>query len=80
MAQALTKAGFWWNATEVERVVSDDQALNQSLTWMREHKLGRNRLLDTLLAATCYRSGVSRVMTSNAHDYRIFGVFGLTET
>lgn len=80
MAQALGKAGFWWNATEVERVVPDDQAVSQFLAWMQEHNLGRKRLLDTLLAATYYRSGVTRIVTSNARDYRVFGVFELTET
>lgn len=80
MAQALGKAGFWWNATEVERVVPDDQAVSQFLAWMQQHGLGRKRLLDTLLAATYYRSGVTRIATSNARDYRVFGVFELTET
>ena len=44
-----------------------------------EHDLGRKRLLDTLLAATYYRGGVTRIVTSNARDYRVFGVFDLIE-
>ena len=80
MAQALAKARFWWNAREVEQVVPDDQAVAQFLAWMQEHGLGRKRLLDTLLAATYYRSGVTRIVTSNARDYRVFGVFELTQT
>ena len=79
MAQALAKAGFWWNATEVERIIPDDQVVSQFLAWMQEHRLGRKRLLDTMLAATYYRSGVTRIVTSNARDYRVFGVFELTE-
>ena len=79
MAQALAKAGFWWNATEVERIVPNDQVVSQFLAWMQEHRLGRKRLLDTLLAATYYQSGVTRIVTSNARDYRVFGVFELTE-
>ena len=59
MAQALAKASFWWNATEVERIVPDDQAVSQFVTWMQTHGLGRKRLLDTLLAATYYRSGIT---------------------
>ncbi len=80
MAQALARADFWWNATEVERIVPDEQVVRQFLAWMREHGLGRKRLLDTLLAATYYRRGVTRIVSSNARDYRVFGVFELIET
>ena len=75
MAQALAKASFWWNAREVERVFPDEQVVHRFLVWMREHGLGRRRLLDTLLAATYYESGITRIVTSNARDYRVFGVF-----
>ena len=75
MVQALAKASFWWNATEVERIFPNDQVVRRFLAWMREHSLGRKRLLDTLLAATYYESGITRVVTSNARDYRVFGVF-----
>ena len=80
MTQALAKANFWWNAAEVERIFPDDQAASQFFAWVREHALGRKRLLDTLLAATYYRSGVTRIVTSNARDFRVFGVFELIET
>lgn len=79
MAQALAKASFWWSATEVERILPDDQAVSRFLAWMQEHGLGCRRLLDTLLAATYYESGVTRIVTSNARDYRVFGVFELVE-
>ena len=79
VTQALSRASFWWNATEVERIVPDDQVVSQFLAWMGEHHLGRKRLLDTLLAATYYRSGVTRIVTSNTRDYRVFGVFELIE-
>ena len=80
VAQALARADFWWNATEVERIVPDEQVVRQFLAWMREHGLGRKRLLDTLLAATYYRRGVTRIVSSNARNYRVFGVFELIET
>ena len=80
MAQALARADFWWNATEVERMVPDEQVVRQLLAWMREHGLGRKRLLDTLLAATYYGRGVTRIVSSHARDYRVFGVFELIET
>ena len=79
MAQALAKANFWWGAAEVERVFPDEQAVGRFLAWMQEHGLGRRRLLDTLLAATYHRAGVTRIVTSNARDFRVFGVFELIE-
>lgn len=79
MAQALAKANFWWGSAEVERVFPDEQAVGKFLAWMQEHGLGRRRLLDTLLAATYHRAGVTRIVTSNARDYRVFGVFELIE-
>ena len=79
MAQALAKANCWWNAREMERVFPQEQTVGQFLTWMGEHRLGRKRLLDTLLAATYYDNGVTRIVTSNARDYQVFGVFELIE-
>lgn len=61
-------------------MVPDEQVVRQFLAWMREHGLGRKRLLNTLLAATYYRGGVTRIVSSNARDYRVFGVFELIET
>jgi predicted nucleic acid-binding protein len=30
-------------------------------------------LLDTMLAATCKTSGVSKIITNNEEDFRVFG-------
>ncbi|MDE0026833.1 MAG: type II toxin-antitoxin system VapC family toxin [Spirochaetaceae bacterium] len=77
--QAVGKAGFWWNAREVARVFPEEESVAQFLAWMKAHRLGRKRLLDTLLAATYYGCGITRIATSNARDYRTFGVFELIE-
>ena len=77
--QAVGKARFWWNAREVARVFPDEDSVAQFLAWMRGHGLGRKRLLDTMLAATYYGSGITVIATSNARDYRTFGVFELIE-
>ncbi len=77
--QAVGKAGFWWNAREVARVCPEEESVAQFLAWMKARKLGRKRLLDTLLAATYYGCGVTTIATSNARDYRTFGVFELIE-
>ncbi len=79
MTQALAKANFWWNAKEIERIFPHERAVGQFLAWMAEYGLGRKRLLDTLLAATCYENGITRIVTSNARGYRVFGVFEVIE-
>ena len=79
IAQALAKANFWWNAKEIERIFPHERAVGQFLAWMAKYGLGRKRLLDTLLAATCYENGITRIVTSNARDYRVFGVFEVIE-
>ena len=79
MDQAVGKAGFWWSAREIERVFPNEETVVQFVTWMREHEQGRKRLLDTMLAATYYGSGITTIATSNARDYRAFGVFELID-
>ena len=79
MAQALAKANFWWSAKEIEGIFPHERAVGQFLAWMAEYGLGRKRLLDTLLAATWYESGITRIVTSNARDYQVFGVFEVIE-
>jgi predicted nucleic acid-binding protein len=76
---ALERAEMWWNATEVTQVFPTDAAVNTFVAWMRQHSLGRNRILDTLLGATYLTAGVTSLMTTNSRDFRIFGVFNIIE-
>jgi len=64
MAAALEMCEQWWNAVECRPVAVDAEAGIQFLAWMREYRLGRKRLLDTLLAACYHRAGVTRIATS----------------
>ena len=80
MHHAVEEARFWWSAREVARVFPVEETMTQLLTWMREHDRGRKRLLDTMLAATYLRErDRATIATSNARDYRGFGVFDLVE-
>lgn len=74
---ALEICEQWWTAEECRPAVADADAVTLSLAWMREHRLGRKRLLDTLLAATYHRAGVRRLATTNWRDFACFGVFEL---
>ncbi|PKM08183.1 MAG: hypothetical protein CVV14_05400 [Gammaproteobacteria bacterium HGW-Gammaproteobacteria-4] len=75
MATALDLCEQWWNATECRPVAVDAEAGIQFLAWMREHRLDRKRLLDTLLAACYHRAGVKRIATSDWRDFARYGVF-----
>jgi predicted nucleic acid-binding protein len=75
--EAVETCEQWWSAQECRPVVADLETVVLFLAWMREHRLGRKRLLDTLLAATYQRAGVRRLATSNWRDFATFGVFEL---
>ena len=75
MPRALKRAEAWWHAKEVLPLVTHEDAPRLFLNWMEQHTLGRNRLLDTMLAATYFCHGVRAIVTSNARDFAVFGCF-----
>ncbi len=75
MTAARRIALEWWLGREVEQVFPDDGATQLFLSWMERHRLGRKRLLDTQLAATYRRAGVTSLLTTNPGDFGIFGEF-----
>jgi predicted nucleic acid-binding protein len=75
MADALAVASRWWHARECRQVAADGDAVAIFLDWMAEHRLGRKRLLDTLLAASYRAAGVSRLVTTDGRDFEVFGGF-----
>jgi hypothetical protein len=75
MHAAAARAQAWWSAREVQQVHPDDHAVSLFFDWIGKHRLGRKRLLDTMLAATYFEHGLTDVVTSSARDYSIFGVF-----
>jgi predicted nucleic acid-binding protein len=60
---------------EVVRVLPDGQAVSDFFVWLTRHQLGRKRLLDTMLAATFHSAGVRRIVTNNAGDFQVLGIF-----
>jgi len=61
----------------VKQLMPTDTLVPQSNQWMRQHNLGRKRILDTQLAATFYLAGCKRLITSNPDDFKIFNCFAL---
>ena len=75
MDEALEKANGWWEASEVKPIYPSLDSTRLGLLWLRQHRLGRKRLLDAQLAATYYAAGITRLLTLNIGDFEIFGVF-----
>ncbi len=77
MSEATDAAEDWWNSNSVRHIFPTLESVRLGFHWMRQYDLGRKRVLDTQLAATFYMHGITRILTSNAKDYRIFGCFEL---
>ena len=75
MDEARRLAEQWWTARDVDQVFPDDSAVRQFLAWLQQHRLGRKRLLDTLLAATYRRANIDSILTTNPHDFAVLGGF-----
>ncbi|MEO0415126.1 MAG: PIN domain-containing protein [Verrucomicrobiota bacterium] len=75
MTEAIAKAEFWWDAEETVRAYPTGTAVEDFFEWLRKYKLGRKRLLDTMLAATFHQLGVSKILTNNGRDYKVLGQF-----
>ncbi len=73
--RALDCALAWWNAAEVVQIFPGAEATRLFFLWMKQHRLGRKRILDTQLAATYYHAGVRSILSTNARDYRVFDCF-----
>ena len=79
MDAALSRAETWWTSGEVRQVVPDAITMVEFFAWMRQYRLGRKRILDTLLAATYKTAGIASVLTINADDFAVFGHFQIVE-
>ena len=79
MGDALDRAQLWWEAREVRQVLPSVESTRLTLEWLRTHRLGRKRLLDTQLAATYCAAGVTALLTANEADFAVFGAFSFTD-
>ncbi len=75
MDQALDRAEVWWNSPEVDQIGPDGPSITVFVGWMRQHFLGRKRILDTMLAATFRAEQITSVLTTNARDFAVLGGF-----
>ena len=75
LVQAIERSGIWWNAAEVVHVFPTAESTLLFLGWLEEHKLGRKRLLDTMLASTLQTGGIVSLLTLNRDDFTVLGGF-----
>jgi len=75
VTDALDLCEQWWNAQECRQVVIDAEVGALFLRWMLDFRLGRKRLLDTLLAATYHCGGVKRLAATDWRDFERYSVF-----
>ncbi len=73
--EARQVAAQWWTAREVDQVFPDAATMRQFLVWLEQFSLGRKRLLDTLLAATYQQAHIRSLLTTNATEFTVFGIF-----
>jgi len=75
METAAAIARFWGQAAEVRHLPQKQDVTRQWLDWLAEHRLGRKRLLDTLIAATWHVAGIRDIYTLNPGDFGVFNRF-----
>lgn len=71
ITEALRVAQYLWDSREVTRLSPDLAVLTRAFDLMGTYRLGRKRILDTVLAATLERAQVRKLATFNGADFRL---------
>lgn len=71
-AQALDRGEQIWHGKEVVRLELTETTVTATIDLLREYRLGRNRILDTALAATLLNNNISHLLTANVDDFTVF--------
>lgn len=79
MSEALAVARGYLGRTNVECVSIDEESVGLALALIDRHRLGRNRIADTLLVATLLRHGVNELVTCNGADFETFEELALLD-
>lgn len=77
--EAIRRSEIWWNLREVKNISSTGWAVQRLHAWMREHRLGRKRILDTMLAATFDEHHIHHVITSDPTGFKTFKIFHILD-
>jgi len=77
--EAVRRSEIWWNLKEVKNISSTGWAVQRFHAWMAEHRLGRKRILDTMLAATFEEHQIDHVITSDPGGFSLFKIFHIID-
>ena len=72
MAEALAATRLWLGAANVVCLPTEAEDMMLAIELIGRHRLGRNRIADTLFAATLLRHDVGEIATGNAADFQVF--------
>jgi uncharacterized protein len=79
MDQALLELESWVMSPSTVILGGSKDALLAGMRLMREAKLGRKRVNDTMLAGSLIEFGVKKLMTFNRGDFDLFGYFEIVD-
>lgn len=72
MSEAVAVSRRYLGRENIECLSIGEEATSRALELLERHALGRNRIVDTLLAATLLVSGVTELVTCNPRGFNIF--------
>ena len=75
VSSAIALAEELWTTGETYRALTGSRAIRQFSIWMTQFRLGRKRVLDTMLAATYFQANITTILTTNPADFSVSGVF-----
>jgi predicted nucleic acid-binding protein len=78
-SSALATTGALWDAPDTTRIVAGPRTAHRTLELLRTLELGRERILDTALAATLEEAGIKRLATFNRKDFEAFPFLEIVE-
>lgn len=79
MAQAIDRTWYWAEQDRIRVLYPNDESFKCAQMWLSLYHLGRNRLIDTHMAAVYARAGVSTLWTANQKDFEVFKMFEMPE-
>jgi predicted nucleic acid-binding protein len=77
--EAVQRSSIWWNLKEVKNISASTWAIQRFHSWMVTHRMGRKRILDTLLAATFEEHQIDHVITSDPGGFSVFEIFQIVD-
>ena len=72
MEESVAIAEQYWLAADWHPLIPKSTTGSRAFALLRNHRLGRKRLLDTYLAATLLDHGVTTLITCDTGDFNIF--------